>query len=108
MVRKRTNGISLYAIGFLVFSMLSANLHASSAHALEPQQRGDIVIAGGDHDYPPYEFLDENGNPAGYNVDLVKAVGEVMGLRIDVRLGPWSEVRSALENGKIDMLAGMF
>ena len=34
----------------------------------------DTLIAGGDRAYPPYEYLDEEGRPAGFNVDLVNAV----------------------------------
>ncbi len=31
----------------------------------------------GDSSYPPYEYL-ENGQPQGFNVELIQAVGEVM------------------------------
>ena len=36
-----------------------------------------VVIVGGDRDYPPYEFIDQNGRAAGFNVDLTKAIAEV-------------------------------
>ncbi|MDD2853555.1 MAG: transporter substrate-binding domain-containing protein [Desulfuromonadaceae bacterium] len=65
------------------------------------------VIIGGDRDYPPYEFLDKGGKPAGYNVDLTRAIAEVMGIRIEIRLGGWAEMRTALKNGTIDALQGM-
>ena len=41
-----------------------------------------VIIVGGDRDYPPYEFLDQNGQPAGYNVDLTKAIADVMGMKV--------------------------
>lgn len=66
------------------------------------------VRARGDRAYPPYEYLDDQGRPAGFNVDLFREVCEVMGLRCEVSLGPWSEVRTQLETGKIDALMGMF
>jgi two-component system sensor histidine kinase EvgS len=65
-------------------------------------------VFGGDHDYPPYEFIDENGNPAGFNIDLLGAIAEVMGMDIEIRLGPWNEVRTALERGELDGLTGMY
>ncbi len=65
------------------------------------------VVFGGDRDYPPYEFLDADGKPAGYNVDLTRAIAEVMGLRIEIRLGGWSEMRRALDEGRVDALQGM-
>lgn len=66
------------------------------------------IIARGDYAYPPYEFLDASGNPAGYNVDLIRAIGQIMDLDVEIRLGPWNEVRTDLEQGRIDMLLGMY
>jgi polar amino acid transport system substrate-binding protein len=65
------------------------------------------VVFGGDRDYPPYEFLDADGNPAGYNVDLTRAIAEVMGMRVEIRLGGWSEARRALAEKRIDALQGI-
>jgi polar amino acid transport system substrate-binding protein len=65
------------------------------------------VVVGGDRDYPPYEFLDKDGRPAGFNVDLSRAIGEVMGMRVEFRLGSWAEMRRALLDGEVDILEGM-
>ena len=65
------------------------------------------LVIRSDHDYPPYEFLD-NGIPSGFNVDLIRALAEIMSLDIRIDLGPWSEVRAQLERGEIHALAGMF
>ncbi len=70
--------------------------------------QADPLIVRGDSNYPPYEFLDEDGQPDGFNVEMMRAVAEVMGLEIEISLGPWLEVRSALENGEIDILTGMY
>jgi polar amino acid transport system substrate-binding protein len=65
------------------------------------------IIIGGDRDYPPYEYIDKNGQPAGYNVELTKAIADVMGLQVEFRLGGWSEMRTALQEGRVDALQGM-
>lgn len=65
------------------------------------------VVVGGDRAYPPYEFIDRDGNPAGYNVDLTRAIAEVMGLKVRFVFGNWSEVRAGLQNGSIDILQGL-
>lgn len=65
------------------------------------------IIVGGDRDYPPYEYLDTNGKPAGYNVELTKAIAEVMGLQVEFRLGGWSEQLRDLKEGRIDLLQGI-
>jgi polar amino acid transport system substrate-binding protein len=64
------------------------------------------IIVGGDRDYPPYEFLDSNGKPTGYNVELTRAIAEVMGLQVEFRLGGWSEQLRDLKEGRIDLLQG--
>lgn len=66
-----------------------------------------LVVFGGDRDYPPYEFIDKNGQPAGYNVELTRAIAEVMGMKVEIRLGGWAEMRRALQSGTIDALQGM-
>jgi len=65
------------------------------------------VRVGGDRDYPPYEFLDKDGQPAGFNVDLTRAVAEVMGMQVEFRLGAWAGERQALMDGDLDALEGM-
>ncbi len=73
------------------------------------EKKGDrTIIIGDDKNYPPYSFIDEKGNPAGFDIELAKAAGEAMGFKVKIKLGVWSEIRNELENGKIDAVAGMF
>ncbi len=78
----------------------------SSLEALA--QKKSRIIVGGDSNYPPYEFLDEDGNPAGFNVELTKAIASELGLDIQIRLGPWGEIREGLSSGSIDVVQGMY
>jgi polar amino acid transport system substrate-binding protein len=65
------------------------------------------IVVGGDRAYPPYEFIDKDGKPAGYNVDLTRAIAEVMGMKVEFRFGNWSEIRTGLLTNKIDILQGL-
>lgn len=67
-----------------------------------------VVRVRGDWGYPPFEFLDSSGEPRGFNIDILKRIGELSGLRLEVDLGPWAEVRAQLERGEIDLIAGMY
>jgi len=84
-------------------------LVSSPVPAAEKVEAADkqTVIVGGDRDYPPYEFMDRSGHPAGYNVDLTRAIADVMGMKVEFRLGSWSEMRDALNSGRVDVLQGM-
>ncbi|MCF8064348.1 MAG: transporter substrate-binding domain-containing protein [Desulfarculaceae bacterium] len=83
------------------------HLHSKWFAAMQlPSDRA--IIVGGDRNFPPYEFLDKDGHPAGYNVDLTRAIARQMGLNIEIRLGRWTERLEALKAGKIDAMQGMF
>jgi PAS domain S-box-containing protein len=66
------------------------------------------IVIGGDSAYPPYEFLDANGQPAGFNVDITQTVARRMGLQVEIRLAPWAKTRAGLANGEVDLVQGMF
>jgi len=83
------------------------HLHAKWFAALELPSHRRIVV-GGDYNYPPYEYLDESGRPAGFVVDLTRAIAREVGLDIEIRLGPWAEMVQGLEKGEIDVIEGMF
>jgi ABC-type amino acid transport substrate-binding protein/nitrogen-specific signal transduction histidine kinase/ActR/RegA family two-component response regulator len=84
-------------------------LHTEWFSSLEAMGRTrSRIVVGGDRDYPPYEFLDRNGQPAGFNVDLTRAIARRMGLDVDIRLGSWVKVRDGLERREIDVVQGMF
>ncbi|MFA7013407.1 MAG: transporter substrate-binding domain-containing protein [Desulfobacterales bacterium] len=82
-------------------------LHAKWFSALELPANRSIMV-GGDHNYPPYEYIDTNGRPAGYAVDLTRAIAREMNLDIEIQLGSWTETVQQLEKGDIDIIQGMF
>ncbi len=65
---------------------------------------GATLVVGGDHDFAPYEFLDEQGQPAGLNVDLLRTVARALDWEIEFRLGPWADSRERIMTGQIDLL----
>ncbi|MBK5275836.1 MAG: transporter substrate-binding domain-containing protein [Desulfuromonadales bacterium] len=79
----------------------------SPAAEMEVASPATTIIIGGDRDYPPYEFLDKNNKPAGYNVDLSRAIADIMGMQVEFRFGGWSEMRNALMSGSVDVLQGI-
>lgn len=91
-----------------ILALLLLCTHRASLSAAEIEVSSQqVIIVGGDRDYPPYEFLDKNGQPAGYNVDLTKAIADVMGMKVEFRFGGWSEMRNALMSGSVGVLQGI-
>jgi signal transduction histidine kinase len=97
----------LQGVLIAAFFVLSLLWPFSVAVARNAPTNLPVIVVGGDRDYPPYEFVDKDGNPAGYNVELTRAIAKVMGMRVEIRLGGWSGMREALNNGGIDVLQGM-
>jgi len=62
------------------------------------------VRVGSELEFPPYAFVDESGQPAGFSVELIKAIANVMGLQIKISTGPWDKVWNALVAGQLDVL----
>ncbi len=89
---------------FLILTQLFLPSHAAANDGgLRP-----VVHVGGGWDFPPYEFINQDGQPDGYNVELVMAIAEVMGLSVEFKLGHWPQMREKLQTGEIDLLQGMF
>lgn len=64
------------------------------------------LLVGSTYDHAPFEFQ-ENGRAAGFDIDLIRAVAEVMDFEVEIRLDAWGKLQEDLKNGQIDLLAGM-
>jgi len=58
-------------------------------------------------DYYPYTFVNKEGVPDGFSVDLVKAVTKVMGMYLEIKVDTWERAIQKLETGEIDFLPKM-
>lgn len=96
---------------FLVLMCLFApalmrQLQAQAPDSLKGENR--IIVVGGDFDYKPYTYLDEEGVARGYDVDIIKAIAKKNNLKLEFRFTPWSEALQNLREGEVDVLLGIF
>lgn len=68
----------------------------------EPEQ--DVLRVGMELKYPPFETVDESGNPEGASVMLAEALGEYLGMEIKIIDTPYPSLIPALESEKIDVI----
>jgi signal transduction histidine kinase/ABC-type amino acid transport substrate-binding protein len=61
-----------------------------------PSKAKRVVFFGGDHDGAPMEYIDVSGNPAGFVVDIMRAVGEEADLEVHFILSRWPEIRRGI------------
>ena len=62
-----------------------------------------LVIVG-DWDRAPYEFLNDNGKPAGTNIDLLRAMCEELDINCKFMLKEWSSALKTFERGDADII----
>jgi len=96
----------LSAIYLIALALVMCISHVAASETLD--LRESTIIVGGEIDYPPYSFLDKNGQPTGFQVELTQAIARTMGINVEIRLLSWPEARKALEDGTIDAIHGMF
>ena len=62
------------------------------------------IVYGGDHEFPPYEYLDDQGQPQGFNIHLVRAMAREAGLSVDIRLGQRDDRMKDFDEGRTDVM----
>ena len=55
----------------------------------------------------PYSFLNDNGEPDGFSVDLVRLIMKELDIPYEIRLKPSSEAFRDLKSGKSDLMLGL-
>jgi polar amino acid transport system substrate-binding protein len=66
-------------------------------------QKGHLLICT-DFPYPPQEFFDENGNPAGVDIDLGNEIGARLGLKVQYVNSVFDTIIAAVSAGKCDII----
>lgn len=57
-----------------------------------------------DSDYPPFNYVDEDGALTGFNVDLARAICLEMEVRCDIQAKSWNELIPVVNNGGADAI----
>ena len=72
------------------------------------KEDSDVLYVGTNAEYPPFEYLDENGNVAGFDIDLMNEIAKIIGKKIEIKDMTFDGLIPALEANTIDIIiAGM-
>jgi len=96
--------LSALTLGMVLVLVLPAPLLAQLPPP-PPANLPDPLVFAGSNDYPPFQWLDENGTPQGFVVDLQNAIARQHGLQARHRLMEWDEAVEAVESGDADVVA---
>jgi polar amino acid transport system substrate-binding protein len=69
---------------------------------------GEEVVVGCNAEFPPFEFIGEDNNPAGYDIDIINAVGKAAGFGVRMHHQSFDTLIEGLESGRLDAaISGM-
>lgn len=63
-----------------------------------------VYINGVDPDYPPFTYMDEKGNPAGFDIECLNWIADEMGFEVQHQPTAWDGIVASLLAKKIDMI----
>lgn len=82
-------------------SLVMAALVATGAHAAKP-----VLKVGTSADFPPFEFQDEKtGAYLGFDLDLIRAIGDAIGMDVQIVNTGWDGLIPGLITGNYDCIA---
>jgi L-cystine transport system substrate-binding protein len=66
----------------------------------------EVLRVGTEGTYSPFSFHDPASNElTGYDVEVIRAVGEKMGMEVEFSEVPWDAIFAGLESGRYDVVA---
>lgn len=94
-------------VGIMLFIMFPVDGDSRNEKTFQPEGELPELIIGSD-DYEPYNYQDENGKPAGIDVEIAVEACRRMGYAPVFKKIPWEQKNDYLESGKVDCLWGCF
>lgn len=72
--------------------------------ALAPFAQAKTYVNGIDANYPPFSYIDEKGNPTGFDIESMNWIAKKMGFEVQHTPINWDGIIPALQAKKIDMI----
>ena len=95
---------SLLAAAALGVSAIAYAAVDDAARALLPddlKQKGTLVVAM-PLDFEPFNYLDEKNEQTGLDVDMIRAIGERLGLKVDIQRMGFASMIPSVSGGRVD------
>ena len=83
-----------------IFILLVVHLQTNNTFA-------QSYVVGGDYDYAPITFVDENGNASGLDIDILKTISRKRNIKFSYQLSSWDSALHHIQSGEIDIITGI-
>ena len=81
-----------------------ATVAAAATVAPSPARTSRTVVVGGDDRYPPFQFVDAEHQPQGFDIEVARAVLQPQGWSVRFELGGWDKALDKLDRGEVDVV----
>ena len=88
----------------LMCGILAVGMVAASLTGCGKKEEGKTFTVGFDAEYPPYGYMDENGEYTGFDLELAEAVCEMKGWTLKKQPIAWDSKDNELNSGSIDCI----
>lgn len=94
--------LAMLLVGIMMAAALTACSGKTETNVSENST--DVLRVGIDLKYYPFMYLDDNGNPTGFEVDISNAFGEYLGKKVEIVNTDFSMLIPALDTGDVDIV----
>jgi cystine transport system permease protein len=96
----------LLAVLAAVAVLLTACGSSGPGNGDNPVQSSGVLRVGTEGTYAPFSYHDPStGELAGYDIDVARAVGDKLGVKVEFVETPWDSIFAALEANRFDVVA---
>ena len=108
-MKRRTNKIKKMMTAGLVCTAMVLTVGCAEQTVVKEQKAESLpVIVVGSDNYPPFNYLNADGDPTGIDVELAKEAFYRMGYEAEFKLINWEDKKELLKSGEIDCIWGSF
>ncbi len=103
-MKKSISILTALLIIILLFSACAAPADSQSEAAPEADTTKEVLRVGIDLKFPPFSYIDDNGDPAGLEPLIAEAFADYMGMELEIVNTDFSLLIPALQTGDVDIL----
>lgn len=92
----------------LLLGLLVACGGAEAENELEAIREEGKMVVGTSADYPPFESVDDQGNFVGFDIELIREIGDRMDVEVEIQDMPFDSLIAAVQEDKIDLAISAF
>jgi polar amino acid transport system substrate-binding protein len=100
--------IPLFLSLVIILSLLLTACGATSGTHLDAIKKAGTIKVGTSADYPPFEYVDAQGNKIGFDIELMAEVAKRMNLKLEWVDMPFDSLIAGVKEGKIDASISAF